>query len=94
MAEIEKASKDGLDPAYFSRSLKAAYGKSIRALSSFAGLCASMADADFGAYDFLSSFAILGGLTAEEARMFIREQLRPERFAMSVIRPVAAPEDF
>ena len=90
MAEIEKASKEGFNHAYFSRSLKASYGKSIRALSSFAGLCASMADADFGGYDFLDSFAILGSVTAGEACAYIREQLRPERFAMSVIEPVAA----
>ena len=87
-AEAKKAADEGLDPAYFSRVKKAGYGARVRALSSFSGLCAAMADADFEGYNCLDSFAVSESITAEELRSFIREFLREENFAMSVITPV------
>jgi len=86
-AEAKKAADEGLDPAYFSRMKKAGYGARVRALSSFAGLCAAMADADFGGYNCLDSFAVSESITAEEVREFIRTYLREENLAMSVITP-------
>lgn len=88
MSELDAAVKNGLDTALYSRTLKAAYGSRIRALSSFAGLCSSMAEAEFGRYNCLDSFAVMESVTAEETLDFIRNQLKPERFAMSVIDPV------
>lgn len=92
LAELEKTVKNGLDKAFFSRTLKSAYGSRIRALSSFAGLCSSMAEAAFGQYNCLDSFAVMETVTAEETLDFIKRQLRPERFAMSVIDPVGKGE--
>ena len=86
-AEAKKAADEGLDPAYFSRMKKAAYGARVRALSSFSGLCAALADAEFGGYRCLDSFAVSESITAEELRGFIRENLSEERLAMSVITP-------
>ena len=86
-AEAQKAAKDGIDPAFFSRIMRAGYGGRIRALSSFGGLAASLADSDFGGYNCLDAFAVLNTITEQEVRVFIRENLTPERFAMSVITP-------
>ncbi len=91
-AELDQAAKNGLDAAYFSRTLKAAYGARIRALSSFAGLCSSMAEAEFGGYNCMDSFAVMESVTLEETLEFIRTQLVPGRFAMSVIQPVGRGE--
>lgn len=88
LAEIDAAVKDGLKPELFSRVLKSAYGSRVRALSSFAGLCSSMAEAEFGGYNCLDSFSVMESVTAEETLEFIKTQLRPERFAMSVIDPI------
>ncbi|MCM1149165.1 MAG: insulinase family protein, partial [Butyricicoccus sp.] len=90
-AELERAA-GGLDEALFSRTLKSSYGSRIRALSSFAGLCSSMAEAEFGGYNCMDSFAVMESVTAAETLEFIRGQLRPERFAMSVIDPVGRGE--
>ena len=81
-----------MDEALFSRTLKASYGAHIRALSSFAGLCSSMAEAEFGGYNCMDSFAVMESVTAEETLEFIRAQLRSDRFAMSVIDPVGRSE--
>ena len=87
LAEAQKAADNGLDKALWSRIKKSAYGARVRALSSFGGLCASMADADFGGYNCLDSFEVMDSVTAEEVRSFIKENLVPQRFAMSVITP-------
>ena len=91
VAEAEKAASGGLDSAYFSRMKKAGYGGRIRALSSFAGLAAGLADADFGGYNLLDAFEILSDVTEEDVRAFIREHLTgAERYALSVITPAGA----
>ena len=87
IAEAKKAADNGLDEALWSRIKKAAYGARVRALSSFGGLCAAMAEADFYGYNCLDSFAVMDSVTGEDVRNFIRENLVPERFAISVISP-------
>ena len=47
----------------------------------------NLADSDFGGYNCLDAFAVLNTITEQEVRVFIRENLTPERFAMSVITP-------
>ena len=90
VAEAEKAASDGLDGTYFSRMKKASYGGRIRALSSFAGLAAGLADADFGSDNLLDAFEMLNAVTVEDVRAFIREHLTgAERYALSVITPLA-----
>ena len=93
LSEAENAAKNGLDEARFTRCSRAAYGARVRGLNSFAGLCASFAEADFGGYNALDAFAVSETVTAEELRAFIAENLTPERAAMSVITPLAAEPD-
>jgi len=87
LAEAKAAAEGGLDPAGFERRKKAAYGQRIRALSSFAGLCAAAAEAEFAGYGVLDVFSAAASVTAEEVRAFIAEHLREDRFAMSVVTP-------
>ena len=87
LEEARKAADEGLDEKLWSRIKKAAYGARIRSLSSFGGLCAAMAEADFAGYNCLDSFAVMDSITSEEVRAFIKENLIPQRFAMSVITP-------
>lgn len=91
-AEAETVAREGLEPKYFMRTLRASYGARIRALSSFAGLCAGMASASFGGYNFLDVFSVTETITAEEVRGFIREYLCRDHLAMSVIVPTSGKE--
>ncbi len=86
------AAKGGLDPACFSRVMRAGYGARVRALSSFSGLCASLTDGAFGGYNAMDAFAMTETITAEEIRAFIAENLTADRAAMSVIDPLPAPD--
>lgn len=88
LAEAKKAVEKGIDGKYWDRVKKAAYGARVRALASFGGLCAAMAEADFDGYNCLDSFGQMDSITAEDVRAFIAENLVPERFAMSVISPL------
>ena len=88
LAAARSAAEDGLDPAYFTRIMKAAYGGRVRSLSSFSGLCASLTDGAFGGYNAMDAFAMTASLTAEDLRTFIKENLTPERAALSVITPL------
>ena len=92
-AEAERAAREGVDPAYFSRIMRSGYGSRLRALSSFGGLAASLADSAFGGYNCLDAFDVLNTVTEAEVRAFIGEYLRPERFAMSVVRGPADGKD-
>jgi len=87
VAEAKKAADDGLDPAYFSRVKKSGYGARVRSLSSFSGLGGALADAEFGSYNCMDSFAVSESITAEELRGFIRDNLSEDRLAMSIITP-------
>lgn len=91
--EAEKAARDGLDPDYFRRVMRSGYGSRVRSLSSFAGLCSSLVDADFGGYNCLDAFSMTNSITAEEVRAFIRESFCRDRFAMSIINPLSGKED-
>jgi len=88
-AAAEEARR-GLDPDRFRRVMRAGYGARVRALSSFAGLCSSLFDADFGGYNALDAFAVCETVTAEELRSFLAEHLTAARAAMTVIVPPAA----
>ena len=93
LAEARRTADNGVDAAYFSRLMKAGYGARVRALSSFPGLAASLADGDFDGYNALSAYAMLGTITADEVRGFIAEHLREERFALSVVVPGSGGKD-
>ena len=92
LAEADKAANGAFDSAYFRRVKKAGYGSRVRALSSFAGLAGSLADADFGGYNCLDAFSTLSDISEEEVCAFIREFFAPERFAMSVVTPAHGAE--
>lgn len=85
--EVAGVKENGIDADLWDRAKKASYGSGIRSLSSFSGLCISMADADFSCYNCLDSFEAAKNVTDEEARDFIVENLDEARLAMSVIVP-------
>lgn len=93
MKQVESICEKGIDTALWSRVRRSAYGSRIRALSSFMGLCSSLADADFGNYNCLDSFEIVESVTAEDILSFIKSTFAPEHMAMSVINPMSGKDD-
>ena len=90
LAGLLAAVDKDIDPAFFARQKKAMLGGFIRLLDDFWELTESLADGIFGGCDPLGLPAALEELTAQDVTAWAREHLRPERFALSVIRPKEA----
>ena len=86
-AEVARIAKEGFDEAYFTRARRASLGARLRALEDFDNVCVSLAMDAFDGYCSFDSFDLLEGVTAEDCRRFVAEELAPERLALSVITP-------
>ena len=83
--EINKVCENGIDEALFKRLKKAEIGAALRALNSFDNLCYNMAKGCFEGYDAMLTVEITNAVTSDDILEFIKTNLKPEYFAMSVI---------
>lgn len=86
-AEIARVCAEGFEPAAFERAKRASYGARLRGLEDFESVCVALATAQFEGFCPLDAPALLGELTRDECEAFVREYLRPERFALSIVEP-------
>lgn len=85
--EIARVCAAGFDANAFERGKRASYGARLRGLEDFESVCVALATAQFEGFCPLDAPAVLGRVTKEECEAFVRENLRPERLALSVIEP-------
>jgi predicted Zn-dependent peptidase len=85
--EIDRVCREGFDQALFQRQKQASLGGRLRALTNFYGLAVSMVEGCFAGYQPLDAFELLEKITCDQASAWVREYLKPERLAMSVIYP-------
>ena len=88
--ELERVAREGLDAALFQRQKTASFGGRIRALGNFQGMAISQIEGCFAGYQPLDSFALMESVTCDDASAWLRENLRPERLALSIIYPKEA----
>ncbi len=86
-AEIAKVCAEGFEPAAFERAKRASYGARLRGLEDFESVCVALATAQFEGFCPLDAPELLGEITRAECEAFVRENLLPERFALSIIEP-------
>ncbi len=86
MEEAERLSSGDMDPRFFARRKKTAYGGAIRALNSFDNICYNISAACFSGYDYFETADVIDSVTPEDVRAFIAQYLQPERTAIAVIR--------
>ena len=86
-AEVRRIAEKGFDEGTFTRAKRASLGARLRALEDFDNVCVSLAMDHFDGYCSFDSFDLLDGITAEDCRRFVAEELAPERLALSVITP-------
>ena len=86
-AEVRRIAEKGFDEGAFTRAKRASLGARLRALEDFDNVCVSLAMDHFDGYCSFDSFDLLDGITAEDCRRFVAEELAPERLALSVITP-------
>ena len=85
--EAQRLAREGVDPDFYQRLRRASYGQMIRSLNSFENIAVSMADGCFRGYDYYRFPEIFATVTREDVEAFIRENLVPERLAISFIYP-------
>ena len=86
-AEVARIAAEGFDPARFERAKRASLGARLRGLEDFDSVCVSLAMSLFEGYCSLDAIGLLQSITKAECEAFIRENLSPEKLAMSVITP-------
>ncbi|WP_312280717.1 EF-P 5-aminopentanol modification-associated protein YfmH [Oscillibacter sp.] len=90
-AEIKKEARrlaaDGLDHDFYERVRKAAFGTMLRSMNSFESIAVSLTEGHFAGYDALQFPEAFDGITEEDIRAFIRDELTEDRAVMSVIQP-------
>jgi len=85
--EAGRIGRDGVDGRLWERVKKGAYGNKVRGLNSFEDLCIGQAQAFFAGTDYLKFSELFDTITKAEAEELIAAWVRPERTALSVIRP-------
>lgn len=85
--EIAKVCAEGFEAAAFERAKRASYGARLRGLEDFESVCVALATAQFEGFCPLDAPELLGEITRAECEAFVRENLQPERFALSIIEP-------
>ena len=85
--EVARIASQGFDPDFYTRSKRASLGARLRGLEDFDNVCVSLASGVFEGCCALDSFEVLESVSLEDCRLFVRDNLMPERLAMSVIEP-------
>ena len=85
--EAARIVRDGPDEALFERLKKSEFGRRLRELDGFEGVCCAMADAYFRGEEYYDFPELYDELTAADAVEFLRGCMTPERMTLSVILP-------
>lgn len=83
--EIKRLSRDGIDEKLFDRIHKSLYGSLIRELNNVGAVANLMINSAMSGYMPFDAIDALSELTAEDVLRFIRDELREDRFVLSVI---------
>lgn len=84
--------RGGIPEERFRRTLRSCYGSRVGALDSFEHICVQLARSHFRGCDYLRFPELYDQLTLDEVLSFLREAIRPERMACSILTPLSAQE--
>ncbi len=86
--EAARIVKEGFDRAQFDRLVRSAVGRRTRDLDSFESICYLMGGSYyFDGVDYLRFPEVYASVEPEDVQSFLTETVRPERAALSVVRP-------
>ena len=85
--EARRVVREGVDPAYVQRIRRASFGASIKSLNSFEAIASTAAEGCFQGYDPFRFPEVYDSITQQDLLDFIRDNIRPERMALSIIYP-------
>ena len=81
--------REGIDPAYYERVRRSSFGETLRELNSFENIAVSLTEGYFHGYDAFRFPQVFDTVAMDDVAAFLRENLRPERAALSQILPQA-----
>ena len=87
--EAERLAREGVDPDFYQQVRRAAFGANLRGLNSFENIAVSLTEGYFHGYDPFRFPQVFDTVTEEDVTAFLRENIRPERMALSEITPKA-----
>ncbi len=87
LEERDRIVREGVDEGLFNRLKKSSFGRRIRGMDSFDGICYRMAIADFDGYNYFSFPELYDTITSEDVRQMLEAQIIPEQAVLSVILP-------
>ena len=85
LKEVARVGKEGIDEKLFERSLRSGIGGALRSMEDFDDVCVNLALDEFDGFCYLDYPAVMASIRREECEAFLRETLKPERLAMSVV---------
>ena len=92
LREAERLQTDGIDPDYWQRTLRAAFGSTLRGLNSFENIAVGLAEGHFQGYDALRFPRVYESIQPEDILAFLRQNVREDRMALSRILPADEQE--
>ncbi len=87
LEEAERISREGFEPDLFRRLKKSALGRRTRDLDSFESICYRICAYRFDGVDYFTFPEAYASVTPEDVQDFLSKTVRPERAAISVVRP-------
>lgn len=87
LEEAERIGREGFDTALFERLKKSALGRRTRDLDSFESICYRICAYSFDGADYFRFPEAYASVTPEDVQRFLLETIRPERAAISIVRP-------
>ena len=87
LRETERLQKDGIDPDYWQRMRRAAFGSTLRGLNSFENIAVGLAEGCFQDYDAFRFPRVYESIQPEDVLAFLRQNVREDRMALSRIFP-------
>ena len=87
--EILRIVEGGASEALFERIKKACFGRDLRALNGFDSICHAYVSGFFNGFDALEMTEELLAVPLSEVVEFIRENMKPQNMAISLVLPIA-----
>lgn len=87
VAQAQKLTETGVDEALFERLKRSALGRRLRDLDSFESICYRQCAYYFEGCDYFRFPEIYADITCGDVMNFLRDAVRPEQMAISVIYP-------
>ena len=88
LARAAELAETGIPEEEFLRMKRSALGRRIKELDSFDSVCFRLCAYHFSGFDYFRFPELYEQITAGDVLDFLRENIRPERCCLSVIKPV------